>query len=144
MRGTIRSLTLVLTVAACGESAVVSPGEGDLLPGGSVTATALTAEAPPAGIVQVRFESTGPERYWFNPCNRTVERLEGARWVALPPELRLCTAEAYLLDAHGARTEGTDVPADATPGTYQFVFSMLADRLDATSVAVRSTPFTVK
>jgi hypothetical protein len=144
MRGTLLIVSLTLFVAACGEAVVVSPGEGGLLPGGSVTATALAAEAPPAGIVQVRFESTGTERYWFNPCNRSVERLEGSRWVALPPELRICTAEIYLLDAGSARTESTDVPADASPGTYQFVFPMSADRVDATPVAVRSTPFTVR
>jgi len=146
MRGTELLLTVALaaTVIACGESVVVPPADGAPPLEGAVTATVLSEAAVPGATIDVRFQNTGAVRAWFNPCNRTVERLNGSTWVGLPPELRMCTAQAYELDAGSPRVERTDVPADAPTGTLRFVFPMVAEQPGAGTAQIRSTPFTVQ
>lgn len=149
MRGAMRvlSVALALAVAACGQAVLVPPDENadaGSLPGGAVTVTSITSEARPGGVVQVRFQNSGPNHYWYNPCQRLVERQEGDTWVELPQELRICTMQAHDLTAGSTRLESTDVPADATTGTYRFVFRVTSDHAGSRPVSVRSTPFTVR
>lgn len=144
MRSMPAMFLMTVALAACGDTVGLTGDDPGVLPGGAVTATAITAEARPAGVVEVRFENTGALGYSFNPCTRLVEREEGEGWVALPPELRLCAAVVVELDAGATILDGADVPADAAPGRYRFVFPMLEDVAGGRSVSIRSTPFSVR
>jgi hypothetical protein len=74
--------------------------------------------------VSVRFTNQAPHLFSVNTCLRQVERREGASWVLLPAELRLCAPQLDLVPALSVVTASADVPADAAPGEYRFRFSM--------------------
>ncbi|MBX3132516.1 MAG: hypothetical protein KF689_03870 [Gemmatimonadaceae bacterium] len=127
---TPRSVRLVLVgfaviAASCAESSdLIPPPVLDVVEGGPVRAEVLEELALPGEAVDVRFVNSSGTEYWFNPCERTVERLVDGVWVSLGQEMRLCTAVAYLLMPNGRRTDPVDVPGDLGPGTYRFRFEL--------------------
>lgn len=143
---TISSVLLLLAcgLTACGRSAV-EPVDDPLLPvADALTATVIATETSAAASIDVRFENTGVHTYRFNPCERGVERLEVGGWVRLPPELRLCTAEAFALDAGSTNVHRSDVPVDASAGTYRFLFPVTEEAVGGQRVLVVSTTFRVR
>jgi len=91
---------------------------------GPIVATVQAESATPGAVVAVRFMNTVASEFWFNPCERSVQRLEGESWSSPIQEMRLCNSMAYILQPNGERTEDVDVPAGLAPGTYRFVFTM--------------------
>jgi hypothetical protein len=119
-------LMLALPVmGGCAVDRVGAPAEGS----GAVTGTLISASvqvpaASPGAVVSVRFTNQAPHLFAVNTCLRQVERRDGATWVLLPEELRLCLARLDLVPALSALTASADVPGDAVPGEYRFRFSM--------------------
>jgi hypothetical protein len=91
------------------------------------------------------FENRSAASYTFNPCMRSLEREDGASWTAVPEEGRMCTMEAWILDAHGTRSGPTELPSPLAAGRYRVVVRMTAERPGGTPVAVSavSDPITV-
>jgi hypothetical protein len=137
-------LLLMSGLTACSGSAVEPVDDPALPAGGALTATVITTEASAAASIDVRFENTGVQRYRFNPCERGVERLEAGGWVMLPPELRLCTADAFALNPGTTNVYRSDVPVDASAGTYRFLFPVTEEAADGQRVLVVSTTFRVR
>ena len=81
-------------------------------------------------------ENKSAASYAFNPCTRSLERQDGSSWVAVPDEGRMCTMEAWILDAHGTRSGPTELPASLTPGRYRVVVRLTQERAGAAAPAV--------
>ena len=90
-------------------------------------------------------ENRGGSSYTFNPCTRTLERQEGSSWTALPDEGRMCTMEAWMLDARGTKSGPTELPASITPGRYRVLVRLTQERTDASGAPVVATsdPITI-
>src|SRR5688572_3485871 len=73
------------------------------------------------------FENKGASSYAFNPCTRSLEREAGGSWTAVPDEGRMCTMEAWILDARGTRTGATELPSALAPGRYRVVVRMTVE-----------------
>lgn len=96
--------------------------------------------------VTLTFENKGARSYAFNPCSRSVEREANGAWTAVPEDGRMCTMEAWILDAHGTRTGQTELPSPLAPGRYRVVVRMTMDALGsapAGAVSAVSDPITV-
>lgn len=91
-------------------------------------------------------ENKGGGSYSFNPCTRTLEREDGTTWTALPDEGRMCTMQAYLLDAHGTRSGPTELPSPLAPGRYRVVVRLTREQpagASSPAVSAISDPITV-
>jgi hypothetical protein len=95
-------------------------------------------------LIEVRFANAGDVRYWFSTCGCRVDQLVDGEWRALPPELRLCTAEVYTIPPNGEVVRAVDVALDATSGTHRFEFTVTPDVPAATNEMLRSTTFVVR
>ena len=73
------------------------------------------------------FENKSASSYAFNPCTRSLEREAGGSWTAVPDEGRMCTMEAWILDARGTRTGTTELPSALAPGRYRVVVRMTVE-----------------
>ena len=73
-------------------------------------------------------ENKSASSFTFNPCNRSIERQDGGKWIALPDEGRMCTMEAWVLDPHGSRSGPTELPATIAPGKYRVVVRLNRDQ----------------
>ena len=96
--------------------------------------------------VTLTFENKSASSYTFNPCNRSIEREDGGAWTALPDEGRICTMEAWILDARGTRTGTTELPTPLAGGRYRVVVRMMPDSPAASpgsGIAAVSDPITV-
>lgn len=121
-RHVIASLALL---SACETERVNAPAEGSgVVTGTLISASVQAAVAAPGSEVSVRFTNAAPHLFAVNTCLRQVERRDGAAWVLLPAELRLCAPQLDLVPALSALTASADVPGDAVPGEYRFRFSM--------------------
>ena len=143
-RVTIVSLFIAL---ACRPSAPAS-GAGDSAstpsPNASPTASATVksdsvlvrtdkAQYRAGEKVTLTFENKSGGKYTFNPCSRALEREQGGSWVEVPNAGRMCTMEAWTLDAHGTRTGDTDLDSPLEAGRYRIVVRMSPDTPNATS-----------
>jgi hypothetical protein len=91
-------------------------------------------------------ENKSAASYSFNPCTRSLEREDGATWTALPDEGRMCTMEAWLLDAHGIRSGPTELPSPLAPGRYRVVIRLTREQtsgMSSAAVSAVSDPITV-
>ena len=90
-------------------------------------------------------ENKGAAHYTFNPCSRSLERAEGSTWKPVDEPGRMCTMEAWLLDAHATRSGPTELPSPLAPGRYRVVVRLTMERADGTgsSVTAVSAPVTV-
>ncbi len=142
----VAAFTLALAALGC-ETSTTSPGGNRLLDAvgdGPVTAVVAEAEAAPGANVSVTFANSGAAEYWFNPCEREVQRESGGEWVSLGQELRICNEMAYVLAANGERAEMVDVPAFIEPGRYRFVFTMRPSASGDVATRPASSAFEVK
>lgn len=94
--------------------------------------------------VTLTFENKSATKYTFNPCSRSLEREQNGSWVAVPDPGRMCTMEAWVLDAHGTRNGDTDLDSPLDAGRYRIVVRMTPDMPNATtSISAVSDPITV-
>lgn len=77
----------------------------------------------PGSQVQLRITNHTNETLGFNPCTRSVERLQGETWSLIVESGRVCTMQLYLLSPHATRTEMTDLPSTLERGTYRLALS---------------------
>src|SRR5688572_32046501 len=71
--------------------------------------------------IALTLENRSASSYAFNPCARSIEREVGGAWTAIPETDRICTMEAWILDARGTRTGNTELPSSLTAGRYRVV-----------------------
>lgn len=94
--------------------------------------------------VTLTFENKSGTKYTFNPCSRSLERERDGSWVAVPDAGRMCTMEAWVLDAHGTRTGDTELDSPLDAGRYRVVVRMSPDTPNATAaISAVSDPITV-
>ena len=94
--------------------------------------------------VTLTFENKSSSKYTFNPCSRSLEREQSGSWVAVPDAGRMCTMEAWVLDARGTRTGDTELDSPLDAGRYRIVVRMSPDTPNATtSISAVSDPITV-
>jgi Big-like domain-containing protein len=91
------------------------------------------------------FENKGAAQYAFNPCSRSLERADGNAWKPVDEPGRMCTMEAWILEAHATRSGPTELPSSLVPGRYRVVVRMTMDRggSQASAVNAVSDPITV-
>lgn len=112
-------------LVGCAFESINLPAEGSgVLTGTLISASVQVPVAAPGEAVSVRFVNQAPHLFSVNTCLRRVERKEGAVWVQLPEELRLCAPDVLVVAALSEASRVADVPVDATPGEYRFRFSM--------------------
>jgi hypothetical protein len=83
--------------------------------------------------VALTIENRSASSYAFNPCTRSIEREEGGAWKAIPEPDRMCTMEAWILDARGTRTGNTELPSSLTAGRYRVVIRLTVEAPGATA-----------
>ena len=147
----LRRLLAVLPLAAtlgCGSdsSLVPDPGApGRIIETGIEIALDKTtyARGEPARVTMTNRTSRS---YGFNLCTRSFERREGATWVPMPAELRLCTMQIDGLSAGTVRTQSTDLHSDAGPGVYRMLVSITHMMLERpqSHVLAASAPFAIQ
>lgn len=94
--------------------------------------------------VALTFENKSASKYTFNPCSRSLEREQNGSWVAVPDAGRMCTMEAWVLDAHGTRSGDTELDSPLEAGRYRIVVRMSPDTPNATTpISAVSDPITV-
>lgn len=141
----VAGLVCVALVSACStEEIVTEPRPPGIVETGPVLPIVQSTTATPGAILDVVFRNTSSDAFWFNPCERDVQRREGDAWVTLPDELRVCNSMAYVMEANAERTEGVDVPLDVGPGEYRFVFTMRAPQTPDVAHRPASTSFVVR
>lgn len=159
-RVTIAVIASALAVAACRSGAPAS-GAADSasipgpIPSANTGATATVksdsvllrtdkAQYRAGEKVTLTFENKSATKYTFNPCSRSLEREQSGSWVAVPDPGRMCTMEAWVLDAHGTRTGATELDSPLDAGRYRLVVRMTPDTPTATtSISAVSDPITV-
>ena len=94
--------------------------------------------------VTLTFENKSGSKYTFNPCSRSLEREESGAWVAVPDPGRMCTMEAWVLDARGTRTGDTELDSPLAAGRYRIIVRMSPDAPNASgAINAVSDPITV-
>ena len=122
-------------------SAAQSAASGDVM-----LSVDKTEYAPGATLVMT-FTNHGADTLGYNPCsNRSFERDSGGRWVVHPEPSRMCTMELRLLKPHETQSANTEVPGDASAGTYRLVLRLRpehGDTTQASGVTAVSSSFSV-
>ena len=96
-------------------------------------------------LITVTLANNTSRSYGYNLCGRTYEKRTGNDWTAMPPELRLCTANLLLLPAGEARSGQADIPTDFTAGTYRLLVYLVETTPGGTTSAIAiSAPFTIQ
>ncbi len=112
-------------VGGCSFDSINRPAEGSgVLAGTLISASVQVPVAAPGEEVSVRFINMSDRLYSVNTCLRKVERLEGATWVLIPEELRLCAPGAAVIPALAEAYQTADVPVGLEAGSFRFRFSM--------------------
>lgn len=91
-------------------------------------------------------ENRSANSYAFNPCTRSLEREENGAWTPVAEPGRVCTMEAWILDARGTRSGATELPSPLAPGRYRVVVRMTmesAPGAHGAAVTAVSEPITV-
>lgn len=137
LRRAALAVVLVLPlVGGCAFESINLPAEGSGVGSGAlISASVQVPVAAPGEGVLVRFVNSAPHLFSVNTCLRQVERKEGALWVRLPEEFRLCAQALLVIGALSEASRATDVPTDAIPGEYRFRFSMTQPTGPAVDVA---------
>ena len=153
-RVTIALVASALAVVACrsgtpasGDSASTptpAPNASATVKSDSVLLRTDKAQYRAGEKVTLTFENKSGIKYTFNPCSRSLEREQSGSWVAVPDAGRMCTMEAWVLDAHGTRTGDTELDSPLEAGRYRVVVRMSPDTPDATTaISAVSDPITV-
>lgn len=77
--------------------------------------------------ITLTFENRSAASYAFNPCTRSLEREENGTWTVVNEAARMCTMEAWILDARGTRMGPTDLPTPLAAGRYRVVVRMTVE-----------------
>jgi len=93
--------------------------------------------------VTLTFENKSGSKFTFNPCTRSLEREQGGSWVAVPDAGRMCTMEAWVLDARGTRTGDTELDSPLAAGRYRIVVRMSPDAPNGAGISAVTDPITV-
>ena len=88
--------------------------------------------------------NSGLKNYSYNSCSRIIQRDSAGHWVTVAEPNRICTLEADLIDSHGVRNEGTELPANLAPGNYRLVIAFAPDSGNGSKIQITSNPFTIK
>lgn len=108
----VAAIVLSVLSTAC-DSTATAPTEGpSSVLGGS--------PAAPGSVLTLQYTNTSGVTFGVNACQRGVERLQDGRWVALPPEFRLCTDDLQLVREGISTTLEVDVPLFIPDGQYRF------------------------
>ena len=108
----------LLGQGACGHNSF-DPESHELRGGAWVRITVSAGPHRPGTVVPLSVQNAGGHEYIWNPCIRSLERLEGTEWSSIG-EGRVCTLEGWMLSP-GKRTDAsTDLPAALTAGQYRF------------------------
>jgi hypothetical protein len=112
---------------------------------GPVALTLDRSSYAPGDVVTLTLTNSSADRFFFNPCPRAIEREEGGGWAPVDEGQRMCTMEAWILDANGSRTAPTELPASLRPGRYRIAVSLTVEGREPPGAAVRavSAPFSV-
>lgn len=147
---TLRAVVLVAAaagVAACGTRADITGPELIESPSEPIHLAVEQATYAPGAEARVQLKNASRQTFGYNLCSsRSFEQLSGDRWIALPPELRICTQELRTLHPGAKQESTTDVPLDAASGTYRLAvtfFVMAPNTTADTKVVIRSAPFTI-
>jgi hypothetical protein len=118
---------VILGAAACNSdgAASIAPPLLDVVEDGPVVPVVQVETARPGQNLPVLFRNRVNQEFWFNPCERFIERNVGGTWVRRADELRVCNKMIYIILPSADREELVDVPLDVAPGTYRFVFVMM-------------------
>jgi hypothetical protein len=137
-------LPLALAVA-CGEATVEPEFAGRHQLQAVVEASLDRAGYRAGDQITVTLSNGTSRHYGYNLCGRSFERRVGSDWSAMPPELRLCTADLHALPAGATRTGTTDLPSDFAPGTYRMLVYLVETTPGGnTSTIAFSAAFTVQ
>jgi hypothetical protein len=124
-----------------------SAASGGAMASGDVMLTLDKTTYAPGAAVVMTIMSHRADTLGYNPCsNRTVERETPSGWVAHAEPNRMCTMELRLLMPNETQTAQTDIPADATAGTYRIVLRLSPQgpgSTAGTTVTAVSAPFAV-
>ena len=142
MRTLIATGVLAIGLLGCADEPTAGLVRLPLLEEAGVAVTVLDSQPRAGQSVRVRFVSAEQGRIYFHPCVRGVERRVAGAWEPLPPELRLCTAQVFVLEPGAEMVQLVDIPADAPPGTLRFLFPSTREGREG-QVPMVSTPFQV-
>jgi hypothetical protein len=134
-----------VTAAARGDSSTISSASAPSARSDSVVLRTDKSQYRAGDKITLTFENRSAASYSFNPCTRTIEREENGTWTALPDPGRMCTMQAFILDAHGTSTGTTELPTPLTAGRYRVVVRMTAEAPGASASPINavSDPITV-
>ena len=113
-----------VTAAARGDSSTRSSATAPSARSDSVVLRTDKSQYRAGDRITLTFVNRSAASYSFNPCTRTIEREENGAWTALPDPGRMCTMQAFILDAHGTGTGTTELPTPLTAGRYRVVVRM--------------------
>ena len=130
--------------AAGGDTSARS-GQPSITRADSVVLRTDKTQYRPGEAMTLTLENKGAAHYTFNPCSRSLERAEDSAWKPVDEPGRMCTMEAWLLDAHATRSGPTELPSPLAAGRYRVVVRLTMERADGTGTAVSaaSEPLTV-
>jgi hypothetical protein len=141
------SIAFLALLLGCGGNAslLLDPDRGRLVES-AITLRLDKSEYRVGELVTLTMTNASDRSYGYNLCGRAYDRRVATGWVAMPEELRMCTAHLDALPPGATRTGRTDLHSDATPGTYRMVVTFLASTgPDAGSSVVAVSPaFTIR
>jgi hypothetical protein len=109
------------------DSAPASGAAGGTVRSDSVLLRTDKAQYKAGEQVALTIENRSASSYAFNPCTRSLEREDGGSWTPIPEPDRMCTMEAWILDARGTRTGKTELPSSLAAGRYRVVVRLTVE-----------------
>ena len=146
-------IAVLAAVVACTPAPPANAGDADSAgaapapaqPQGPVALTLDRSSYGLGGAVTLTLTNSGAGQYYFNPCPRIIERESGGTWTPVDEGPRMCTMEAWILDANGTRTAQTELTDSITPGRYRMVIALTQEGQEPPAEGIRavSEPFSV-
>lgn len=153
MRQRLAGLGLAATMIACQSAPTPDDRSGQPVdsipaaaPDGPIALRTDSTQYAAGASVGLSLTSSAEATYSFNPCTRSIEMWDGAAWVGVEEEDRICTMEAWLIEPGATRTATTELPRSLDAGQYRLVIAFTREA-DAQSSPERlraiSPPFSV-
>jgi hypothetical protein len=122
-----------------------TPPAADTSPSVGVALELDRTSYSPGSQVQLRATNHTNDQLAYNPCTRSIERRQNDTWSLIVEADRVCTMQAYLLNAHQTRTDPTDLPSTLDRGTYRMALGFSRQVPGATgTIRAVSLPFQVE
>ncbi len=137
---TLRRTALVLGAAAL--AACSLPLDADPHPEGVRIAVDRAAYAP-GDTVAARLVNDSEATLGYNLCFSTLERQQGAEWIAADEPLMICTADLKALQPGESVAHRRELPAWLESGRYRLRTHVTYPLTGGDRAAVRSAAFTV-